>query len=229
MALVGVYTAAIPQTFSSAPIRGTAAGHLGFPRGAAFVTVKAGAAAPDLFFARFTGPRPNVRVVANAVEVESRRHYRPVTWRLQSAEIALNASIPWEFNVSGGVWRLTGDFRGVQLSQVRLEDGASKVLLHLPHPLGTVPIHFGLGANDVLVLRPEGVPVRVATHGPAGKLKVDGKAVEATDEQAIESPGFEQETDRYDIELMGGAYQFVVATEPELRPRAQSRRPRTSR
>jgi uncharacterized membrane protein len=214
MALVGVYTAVIPQTFSSAPIRGTAAGHLRFPRGAAFVTVKAGAAKPDLFWARFTGPTPDVRVAANAVEVESRRRYRPVTWRLQSAEIALNASIPWEFNVRGGVWRLTGDFRGLQLSGLKLEDGASKVLLHLPHPSGTVPIQFGLGANDVLLLRPEGVPVRVATHGPAGRLKVDGKAVEATEEHAIESPGFERATDRYDIELMGGAYQFVVATEP---------------
>jgi uncharacterized membrane protein len=223
MALVGVYTAAVPQTVSSAPLHGAAKGRLRFPRGAALVTVRARKAMPDLFWARFTGAKPRVRVVANAVEVESRRSFLPVAWRLQSAQIALNPSIPWEFQVQEGAWRLTADLRDLQLSMVTFEGGASNVDLHLPHPSGTVHIRFGAGATDISVLRPEGVAVRVLARGDFGKLSVDGKSVEATDKQPFQSPDFARQADRYDIELSGAVYKFVVATEPEIRHRGGAR------
>ncbi len=228
MALVGIYTAAVPQTVSSAPIRGAALGRLRFPHGAVLVTVRAGNARPDLFWARFTGTKPEVRVVGNAVDIESRGLRRPVTWRLQSAEIALNASIPWELEVQGGAWRLTADLTGLQLAAVTLERGANKVSLRLPHPTGTVPIHIGGGAADLSVLRPDGVAVRVVVHGGFGKLQVDGKSIELTDGKPFESPGFAREADRYDIEITGGAYQFVVAAESEIRHRGGASRRRHS-
>jgi uncharacterized membrane protein len=225
MAIVGIYTAAVPRTVSSAPIRGTARGRLRFPRGAAWVTIRAGSAMPDLFWATFTGTTPRVRVVANSVEIESRR-FRPVSWRLQSTEIALNASIPWEIEVNVGAWRLTADLRDLQLSSLTLEGGAGKVDLRLPHPSGTVPIRIGQGAADISLLRPAGVAVRVVVHGTFGKLQIDGKAIESTDKQPFQSPDFARDSDRYDIELTGSAYQFVIATEPEVRRRggAGSRR-----
>lgn len=228
LALVGIYTAAVSQTVSSAPISGAAGGRLRFPRGGALVTVRAGSAMPELFWARFTGTKPRVRVVANAIDIIESRGFRPVTWRLQSAEIALNDSIPWEFEVQDGAWRLTADLRGIQLSRVTLEGGASKVDLRLPHPSGTVPIHIGGGANDISVQRPDGVAVRVVVHGGFGKLQVDGKSIEATDKQPFQSPDFARDTDRYDIELTGAAYQFVVATEPETRHRGSARRSKHS-
>jgi TMEM175 potassium channel family protein len=227
MALVGIYTAAVPESVSTAPIRGASGGRLRFPRGAALVTVRAQTAMPDLFWARFTGKKPGVRVVANAVDIESRRSFRPGAWRLQSAQIALNASIPWEFEVQEGAWRFTADFRDLQLSKVAFGGGASKVDLHLPHPSGTVPIHFG-AATDVTVRRPAGVAVSVVVHGDFGKLQVDGKSIEATDKLPIQSSGYAREADRYAIELTGGAYRFVIATEPEIRHRGSAGRRRPS-
>ena len=228
MALVGIYTAAVPQTLSSAPIRGVDRGRLRFPRGAVMVTVRAGSALPELFWARFTGTKPRVRVAAQAVDIIESRGFRPVTWRLQSAQIALNDSIPWEFEVQDGVWRLTADLRGLKLTMVTLEGGANRVVLRLPRPSGTVPIHIGGGANDISVLRPDGVAVRVVVHGGFRKLQVDRKSIEATDEQPLQSPGFAREADRYDIEVTGGAYQFVLATEPEIRHRHNAGRRRRS-
>jgi TMEM175 potassium channel family protein len=227
MALVGVYTAAVPQTVSTAPIGGAAGGRLRFTRGAALVTVRARRAMPDLFWARFTGTKPRVRVVGNAVDIESRRSFRPGGWRLQSAQIALNASILWEFEVQEGAWRLTADLRDLQLSMVAFAGGANKVDLHLPHPSGTVPIHFG-AATDVTVRRPAGVAVRVVVRGDFGKLQLDGKSIDATDELPIQSAGYAREADRYDIELTGDAYGFVIATEPEIRHRDTAGRPRHS-
>ena len=217
MALVGIYTAAVPQTVSSAPVSRAARGRLRFPRGCALVTVRAGSGMPDLFWARFTGTKPRVRVVANDIDIIKSRGYRPVTWRLQSAQIALYDSIPWEVEVQEGAWRLTADLRGLKLSMVTLEGGANKVNLRLPHPAGTVPIHIGGGANDISLIRPDGVAVRVVVHGGFGKLQVDGKSIEATAEQPLQSPAFARNADRYDIEITGGAYQFVLMTEPEIR------------
>jgi hypothetical protein len=227
MALVGIYTAAVPRTVSSAPIRGATKGRLRFPRGATSVTVRAGTAMRELFWASFTGITPRVNVVGNAVDITGSRSFSPVTWRLQSAQILLNDSIPWEIEVQGGAWRLTCDLRGLRLSMVTLEGGAGKVELHLPHPPGTVPIHFAGGASDISVLRPVGVPVRVAVQGRIGKLQVDGRSIEATDEP-FQSPGFAREADRYDIELAGSGYVFVIATEPEIRHRSSTGRRRHS-
>jgi TMEM175 potassium channel family protein len=228
MAIVGIYTAAVPRTVSSAPIRGATKGRLRFPRGAASVTVRAGTAMRELFWATFTGTTPRVNVVGNAVDITGSRSFNPATWRLQSAQILLNDSIPWEIVVQGGAWRLTCDLRGLRLSMVTLEGGAGKVELHLPHPSGAVPIHFAGGASDISVLRPVGVPVRVAVQGRIGKLQVDGRSIEATDKEPFQSPGFAPEADCYDIELAGSGYVFVIATEPEIRHRGSTRRRRHS-
>ncbi len=228
MALVGIYTAVVPRTVSSAPIRGATKGRLRFPRGATSVTVRAGTAMRELFWATFTGTKPSVNVVGNTVEITGSRSFSPVTWRLQSAQIVLNESIPWEIEVQGGAWRLTCDLRGLRLSMVTLEGGAGKVELHLPHPSGHVPIHFAGGASDISVLRPVAVPVRVAVQGRIGKLQVDGRSIEATDKEAFHSPGFAREPDRYDIELAGSGYVFVIATEPEIHHRGSTGRRRHS-
>lgn len=230
MALVSVYTAAVPQTVSSAPIRGAAKGpgRLRFPRGAPLVTIRAGTATPELFWARFTGTKPAVRVVANAVDIIESRSFSPVTWRLQSAQIALNDSIPWEVEVLGGTWRLTADLRGLRLSMVKLEGGANKVNLRLPYPTGTVPIHFVGGATDISVLRPDRVAVRLGVNGGFGKVQLDGTSIEVSDKQPFQSPGFARETNRYDIEITGYAYKFVVASEPEIRQRGGAGRRRHS-
>jgi uncharacterized membrane protein len=228
MALVGIYTAVVPRTVSSAPIRGATKGRLRFPRGAASVTVRAQTGMRELFWATFTGTKPRVNVVGNAVDIIGSRSFSPVTWRLESAQIALNDSIPWEIEVQGGAWRLTCDLRGLRLSMVTLEGGAGKVELHLPHPSGTVPIHFAGGASDISVLRPVGVPVRVAVEGRIGKLQVDGRSIEGTDQEPFESPGFAREADRYDIEVAASGYVFVIGTEPEIRHRRSTGRRRHS-
>jgi hypothetical protein len=55
----------------------------------------------ELYLARFTGTEPRVRVVANAVDIEESRGFLPVTWRLKSAEIALNARFPGNLTFAG--------------------------------------------------------------------------------------------------------------------------------
>src|SRR5262245_38329195 len=179
MGIVSIYTAGVPRTVSSARIMDAARGRLRFQRGASLVTVRAGAAMPQLYLARFTGTRPRVRVVANEVDVEESRGSLPLSWRLKSAEFALNKSIPWDFDVRGGAWRLTADLRDLLLAMVTVDGGANTVNLRLPHPSGTVLIRFGGDASDISVSRPDGVAVRVVVHGGSYGLQVDGKTISA--------------------------------------------------
>jgi hypothetical protein len=213
LALVSIYTAAVPRTVSSAPLKGAAKGRLRFPRGASWVTVRAETPMPELFVASFTGTKPKVRVVGNDVDIES-RGFGPVSWRLRSAHVALNPSIPWHFEVQGGTFRLNADLRGLQLTMVTLEGGAIKVDLALPRPSGTVPMRIRGGASEVSVRRPSGVPVRVIAHGGFRRLQVDGKSIEATNEKEIQSTDYDGAVDRYDLELADGADRFVLTAEP---------------
>jgi uncharacterized membrane protein len=214
LALVSIYTAAVPRTVSSAPLKGAAGGHLRFTRGATWVTVKAGTAMPELFLASFTGTKPNVRVVGNDVDIESRGYFGPVSLRLRSAHFALNPSVAWQLEVQGGTWRLNADLRGLQLTTVTLRGGAIKVDLALPRPSGTVPIRIRGGSSEVSVRRPSGVAIRVVAPGGFRRLQVDGKSMEATDENLIQSPDYVEAVDRYDFELADGADRFVIAAEP---------------
>jgi uncharacterized membrane protein len=97
MAAVSVYTV-VPHVIRSAPLAGTSAGKLRFSRVVARATIYAAASMPELFRARFVGPEPTVTGAGNTVDVE----YRDVSlrkWRRQSADIALNTSIPWHRRV----------------------------------------------------------------------------------------------------------------------------------
>ena len=183
------------------------------------MTVRAGAAMPQLYLARFTGTRPRVRVVANEVDVEESRGSLPLSWRLKSAEFALNKSIPWDFDVRGGAWRLTADLRDLRLSMVTVDGGANRVNVRLPHPSGTILIRFGGDASDISVSRPDGVAVRIVVHDSFYGLQVDGKTIEAANRRSFQTAGFARQTDRYDIVVTGAAYRFVITSEPENRQR----------
>src|SRR5262249_61301506 len=128
MAAVGVYTA-VPRVVRSAPLAGTAGGQLRFVRIAAHVTLRADAGMRELFRARFVGAEPTVTVAGNAVDIG----YRGVQWRKwrrQSADVALNASIPWRLEVRAGVTNLTADLRGLRVSAVSISGGDPAI--HLP-------------------------------------------------------------------------------------------------
>jgi uncharacterized membrane protein len=208
-AAVGVYTA-VPRTIRSAPRMGTARGVLRFSRPAARVTVRADATMDQLFRARFTGPEPTVTVAGNAVDIKY-DGVHPLSGRRQSAEVLLNTSIPWRFEMPGGMWRLTADLMGIEVAAVDLDGGVSQVELRLPRPSGTVPIRIGGGADRVTVRRPTGVPVCVDLRGGGTNVQFDERRIEAVvSGTVLQSPDYAAATDRYAIELSGPANRLSV-------------------
>lgn len=207
MALVGVYTAAVPRTVGSAPLRGTATGHLRLSGGN--VTVRSGATGPELFRARFTGPQPKIRVAGNAVEI-AYRGGRPVIWRRQSAQVALNTSIPWNIEVPDGLFKSTLDLTGLKVTAVTVDGGASQVEIRLPRPSGMVPVRFLSGASIITVRRPNGVAVRAVVRGGATKVQLDGRRVEWTDDTPLHLSDYVDAADRYELEFTSGANHLTI-------------------
>ena len=207
MALVGVYTAAVPRTVGSAPLRGTATGHLRLSGGN--VTVRSGATGPELFRARFTGPQPKIRVAGNAVEI-AYRGARPVIWRRQSAKVALNTSIPWHIEVPDGLFKSTLDLAGLKVTAVTVDGGASQVEIRLPRPSGMVPVRFLSGASIITVRRPNGVAVRAVVRGGATKVQLDGRRVEWTDDTPLHLSDYVDAADRYELEFTSGANHLTI-------------------
>jgi hypothetical protein len=168
----------------------------------------------DLYRARFDGPVPDVGAEGGAVIVKYTWTLHPFDWRRRGADIALNSQVPWRITVrGGGVSRLDADLGGLRLDSFEVEGGASRVELMLPDPSGAVPIRIDGGASNVSVRRPEGVAARLHVGGGASKLALDGQRLGAIGgETRLESPGYANATDRYEIIITGGANNVAVGT-----------------
>jgi hypothetical protein len=83
----------------------------------------------------------------------------------------------------------------------------------LPPPIGAVPVAIGGGASQVTLRRPREVPIRLRVRGGASKLAFDEQSFGAIGGRTqLQSEGFREAGDRYEITIGGGASQFTVAT-----------------
>jgi len=210
MAAVSVYTA-LPQVVRSAPIAGSGGGQLQFGTVPAHVTVSADAKMPELFRARFTGPEPAVIVAGNAVDIEY-QDVRWRKWRRRSGDVVLNTSIPWRLEAREGISTLTADLRGLRVSEVSITGGAGRLDLRLPRPSGTVPIRIRDGVAKLSIRRPDGAAIQATFPGRAASVRFDeqpiGPVVIGT---PVQSPGYDDASDRYDLEVEGGAADVTIA------------------
>jgi DNA-binding MarR family transcriptional regulator len=196
---------------ASAPLGGVTAGRLSFTKGAARVDIRGDDALPDLYRAAFEGQPPDISVHGGDITIAQRRRFRPFDWRRQSAEVALNTSIPWKVALKGGMWKLTADLRAVRLEELSVSGGASDVEIWLPQPMGVVGVTVTGGASSVTVHRPAGAAVRAAISGGASSLVFDEQKLGAVGgRNVLATPGFDVATDRYELRFSGGASSVTI-------------------
>src|SRR5918995_3925618 len=192
----------------AAPLGAVNAGRLVFARGASHLTIGADGSMEDLYRARFEGKVPHVRVDGGTVTVK----YRP-TFRPPHGEITLSGRIPWAIRAHMGMSDVVADLEDLDLEDLEISAGASKIEVRLPRPKDAVRIRIGGGASNVELIRPSGVPVRVRIGGGASKLAIDefrvGAAGGKTDWR---SPDYDLVEGRYDIEISAGASKVTVRT-----------------
>jgi hypothetical protein len=189
----------------AAPLGSVATGRLVFVRGAAHLTIGVDASMEDLYRARFEGKVPEVRVDGGTVTVK----YRPSLHRT-SGEITLSGRVPWAIKASMGMSDVVADLQELELTDLEISGGASRLELKLPRPKVAVRVRIGAGASNLELIRPVGVPVRVRIGGGASKLAID--EFRGSGRIDWRSPDYDQLEGRYDIEIGAGASHLTVRT-----------------
>jgi hypothetical protein len=183
-----------------------------FANGASRLTLRAASGMDDLYRARFEGAAPKARVEDGTVTFRfSRRLGGLFDWRSHPGEVTLNAAVPWEVEVRGGAAQGDLDLSGLKLTSFVLKGGTSDLTLTLPEPSGMVPVRLSGGASKVLIRRPAGAEARLNARGGAATLTFDEQSFDAVGGKVrLQSPGYDGASDRYEIEVSGGASELVI-------------------
>ena len=199
-------------TITSAPIGGATRGTLRVASGVAHLELRA-ERIKDLFHATFRGRPPVVRVEGGTVHLKT-RGFGLFGWGGGVAKIVLTTAVPWAIDVRGGMSELKALLADLDLERIDVHGGASEVSFRLPAPRGTVPIRIVGGASEVSFRRPAKAAVEVVVTGGASELRVDRRKVDAgSGVVRVATDGYESATDRYSIEIAGGASEIAVSAD----------------
>jgi hypothetical protein len=136
-----------------------------------------------------------------------------VYWRQPEASITINALIPWNIEVQGGVSVLDADLSQVKLSSLEIRGGVGHLRASLPTPDSTIPIRIGAISN-LTIHRPATTPVRIQARRGIGSLLLDEQNFgPMAGQPRLETEGFYETANRYDIQILGGAGSISIDQE----------------
>jgi DNA-binding MarR family transcriptional regulator len=198
----------------AAPLGGLTEARLLVRSGLSELVLRGGAPAVDLYRAQFSGATPQVRLRDGRVIIQYRG--MPFDWRKRKATVALNETIPWSFEIVGGIGRVQADLRAIDARSLRLTGGTERVQLELGRPTDEVKVDVIGGARTIRIERPRESAIRLHVMGGAAGIELDGQVVSAAGGQTtLQSAGWTGRGDRYVVEVVGGAKTIeVVGREP---------------
>ncbi|HEX5014927.1 MAG TPA: MarR family transcriptional regulator [Candidatus Limnocylindrales bacterium] len=194
----------------AAPIGGLERARLAFRSGANELLIRASADLEDLYRAKFEGQVPQVRLRDGVVSVQYKGRWG-WDWRERRADISLNSTIPWDIEVVGGANKLQGKLSSLDLRSLEFNGGVHQMRLTLGAPTGVVPVRLHGGASDLRFERPAGVAARLQLNGGATNIEFDAQRLGASGGGTLlESSGAGKASDRYELEINGGASKITV-------------------
>ena len=121
-------------------------------------------------------------------------------------QLTLTDQVPWSIQIGGGAANLHLDLRHAQLSKLEISGGANQLDAQLPTAKGTVLIGVSGGANNVKMVAPAHSEWRVAVSGGVSAVTINGSSSgNLGGDFQQQSQGYGSATDRFDIEISGGA------------------------
>jgi len=204
---------------SSEPVSELTAAKLDLRFGAADVNVHGESLGGALFKSHieYSGPAPNVSLDRSSgiltISDSSqglRFWFGPPNRR--RIDVAIASSLPWSIDISGGASHATLALGSVPVKAVNLSGGANNITLTLGRPSGAVAIDISGGASSVTIHRPAGVAVRLNASGGANSIRLDNQHLSGFGDSSSQTPGYDTATDRYAIDVSGGASNVSVVS-----------------
>jgi hypothetical protein len=200
---------------SSARLGGLSAASLDLNYGAASIDVKAGGVGDYLYQARVDYPAgenpPTISLdrETGALQIHESSSFSPFHLfggRRRNVQLTLTDQVPWSIQIGGGATSLRLDLRHAQLSKLEISGGANQLDAQLPTPKGTVVISVSGGPNNVAIVAPAHSQWRVAVSGGISAVTINGSSSgNLGGDFERQSPEYNSATDRFDIEISGGA------------------------
>jgi len=124
-------------------------------------------------------------------------------------EVSLNEKPVWNLEFNVGAASITGDLKNLKLKSLELNSGASSVDLHLAKPTeGISEIEINTAASKIILYLPKGVACRVETDAIFSNNKYED--VDVVEEDSRKSQNFDQESNKYDIKVVGAANSLSI-------------------
>jgi AcrR family transcriptional regulator len=135
----------------------------------------------------------------------------------RQGELELNPAHPWRVRVQAPTWNTVLDLAGIDLRELHIDSGATRVDCVLPPPRGVVPIQVSGGTVGVRLRRAPGVPVVAEVSKAAVQVRLDAFAIAATtsDVHWESAPGAAQGP-HYLVRITGGAVRTSVEEDASI-------------
>jgi hypothetical protein len=192
-------------------------GRLVFLSGEFGITLIADPSLPDLARGHFTVPAPHVEISDGLLVIHPRHINQAGEGILLPGELGelwLNAAIPWEIEFRGTLTGLNADLRGLQLRSLDVLGSARDLRLDLSRPDGAGFVYISGDARQVSIRRPQETGVCLQVDGGISGLTLDGRRYPRIDGEArLDSLGFENSAERYEISVAGQAREITIDRE----------------
>ena len=200
---------------STQQLGGLSAASLDLNYGAASIDVNAGGIGELLYQAHVDYPGgenpPTITLdrETGALQIRESPSFSPFHLfgsQRRHVQLTLTDRVPWSIQIGGGAANLRLDLRHAQLTKLDISGGANQLDAQFATPKGTVSINISGGANNITIVAPAQSQWRVAVSGGISAVTINGSSSgNLGGDFQQQSPGYGSATDRFDIEISGGA------------------------
>jgi hypothetical protein len=133
-------------------------------------------------------------------------------------QVRVAHDIPTSLTINVGAGEFDIDLSDIQVTDARVNVGASSMRFVLPKPNGNVDIRMNGGASNIVITVPDGVEARIATTGGFLSLRSDNTRLGPAGEargcvacgNSVETSGYGAARDRVTLTISAGVTSIVV-------------------
>jgi hypothetical protein len=201
---------------ASIPLQGAGRAEIELKHGAGELLLGAGAGADMLAEGEFGGGlRYEAARRGDLLDVEMKMAVEPaafLNWAPSGYDwdVRLNPSVPTVLKCETGASKSTLDLRDLQVTELKLETGASTTEVTLPASAGYTRVKVQSGAARVDIRVPGGVAGRIKTSGVLASMVVDETRFPGFDNR-YQSPDYDSARNKVEIEVETGVGAVTVS------------------